>query len=129
MKSGPRGEIDLDAWNKGEEVREQIQRVIVRREEVQGRLNDLLRPFRAARIVSALRETGGTVKDLIAEVRKVLPQESSATPHLQQELDEALDLEDDGHALGKLLDLFLFGEIRGAVEGVLSIRVTNGMPG
>ncbi len=129
MKSGPRGEIDLDAWNKGEEVREQIRGVISRREEVQGRLNDLLRPFRAARIVPALRETGGSVKELITEVRKVLPQERAATPHLQQELDEALGIEDEGHALGKLLDLLLFGEVRGAVEQVLGVKVSNGNGG
>ncbi len=126
MKSGPRGEIDLEAWNKGEEVREQIRVVISRREEVQGRLNDLLRPFRAARIVPALRETGGTVRDLIAEVRVALPRDSSATPHLQHELDEALGLEDEGHALRRLLDLFLFGEVRGAVELVLGVKVSNG---
>ena len=115
--------------DKGEEVREQIRGVISRREVVQGRLNDLLRPFRAARIVPALRETGGSVKDLITEVRKVLPPESTATPHLQQELDEALGLEDEGHMLGRLLDLFLFGEVRGAVEQVLGVKVSNGNGG
>ena len=35
MKSGPRGEIDLEAWNKGEEVREQIRGVLSRRGEVE----------------------------------------------------------------------------------------------
>ena len=90
---------------------------------------DFFRPFGAARIIPVLRETGDSVKDLIEEVRKVLPPESTATPHLQQELDEALGLEDDGHALGKLLDLFLFGEVRGAVEQVLGVKVSNGNGG
>ena len=126
IKTGPKGEIDLEAWEKAERIREVAQVVVAKREEVQGRLNDLLRPFRAARIVPVLRETGGSVRELITEVRKVLPQESAATPHLRQELDEALGLEDDGHMLGRLLDLFLFGEVRGAVEQVLGVKVSNG---
>ncbi|MCZ6688703.1 MAG: hypothetical protein O7H41_03770 [Planctomycetota bacterium] len=129
VKSGPRGEIDLALWNKGEEVRHQIRVVISRREEVQGRLNDLLRPFRAARIVPALRETGGSVREFITEVRAVLPIESSATPHLREALDGAIGIDDEGHMLGKILDLFMFREIRGAVEQVLGIRVSNGNGG
>ena len=129
IKTGPQGEIDLEAWDKGEEVREQIQVVVAKREEVQTRLNDLLRPFRAAKVVPALRETGATVKELITEVRAVLPQGSSATPHLQQELDEALAIDDEGHALGRVLDLFLFREVRGAVEQVLGVKVSNGNGG
>ena len=129
VKSGPGGEIDLSLWNKGEEFREQVRVVISRREEVQGRLNDLLRPFRAARIVPALRETGGSVREFITEVRAVLPSESSATPHLREALDKAIGVDDEGHALGRILDLFMFREIRGAVEQVLAIKVSNGTGG
>ena len=126
VKSGPGGEIDLDLWNRAEEVREKIRVVITKRDEVQARLNDLLRPYRAARVVPALRETGATVKELITEVRGVLPADSPATPHLQEALDEALVIDDEGHALGKVLDLFLFREVRGAVEDVLGVKVSNG---
>ena len=129
VKTGPQGEIDLEAWDKGEEVRGQIQVVVARRDEVQGRLNDLLRPFRAARVVPALRETGGTVKQLITEVRGVLPPESSATPYLEEALDQALAVEDEGTALGRVLDLFLFREVRGAVEQVLGVKLSNGNGG
>ncbi len=59
IKTGPQGEIDLESWNRAEEVREKIRAVVSRREKVQARLNDLLRPFRAARVIPALRETGG----------------------------------------------------------------------
>ena len=31
--------------------------------------------------------------------------------------------------LGRLLDLFLFGEVRGAVEQVLGVKVSNGNGG
>ena len=129
VKSGPKGEIDLGGWEKAETVREEIRVVVAKREEVQRRLNDLLRPFRAARVVPALRETGGSVKDLITEVRAALPAESTATPHLQQVLDGALAIEDEGSALGKVLDLFLFREVRGAVEQVLGVKVSNGNGG
>ena len=37
-----------------------------------------------------------------------------------------MSIEDEGHGLGRLLDLFLFGEVRPAVEQVLGVRVTNG---
>ena len=37
--------------------------------------------------------------------------------------------EDEGHMLGRLLDLFLFGEVRGAVEQVLGVKVRNGNGG
>ena len=100
--------------------------VVKKRDEVQGRLNDLLRPFRAAKVVPALRETGATVKELISEVRAVLPSESSATPHLRQALDEAVVIDDEGTALGKVLDLFLFREVRGAVEDVLGVGLSKG---
>ena len=59
----------------------------------------------------------------------VRPGDSSATPHLQQEIGEALGLEDDGHMLGRLLDLFLFGEIRGADKQVLRVKISNGNGG
>ncbi|MCZ6689786.1 MAG: hypothetical protein O7H41_09300 [Planctomycetota bacterium] len=36
---------------------------------------------------------------------------------------------DDGDALGRILDLFMFREIRGAVEQVLGIKVSNGNRG
>ena len=42
---------------------------------------------------------------LIGKVRKLLPQDSLATAHLQGVLDEALTIEDDGDALGSILDL------------------------
>ena len=69
IKTGPKGEIDLEAWEKADGIREEVQVVVAKRGVVQGRLNDLLRPFRAARIVPALRESGGSVKELITEVR------------------------------------------------------------
>ena len=108
IKTGPKGEIDLESWNRAEEVREKIRVCQQRRDKVQWRLNSLLRPFRAARVVPALRETAGTVKDLLGEVRKLLPPDSLATPHLQGVLDEALTVDDDGDALGRILDLFMF---------------------
>ncbi len=37
--------------------------------------------------------------------------------------------EDERCMLGRLLDLFLFGEIRGAVEQVLGVKVSNGNGG
>ena len=92
-------------------------------------MNDLLRPFRAARVVPALWETGGSVREFIIEDRAVLPMESSATPHLREALDAAIGIEDDGLMLGKILDLFMFREIRGAVEQVLGIKVSNGNGG
>ncbi len=128
-KSGPGGEIDLSLWNKADEAREEIREVLRKRDEVQGRLNDRLRPFRAAKVVPALRETGATVQQLITEVRAVLPPESSATPHLRDALDEAVAIEDEGTALGRVLDLFLFREVRGAVEQVLGVKVSNGTGG
>ena len=129
IKTGPQGEIDLGAWDRAEGVREEIRVVVKKRDEVQGRLNDLLRPFRAARVVPALRETGGSVKQLITEVRGVLPADSSATPHLEEALDEAAAIDDEGTALGRVLDLFLFREVRGAVEQVLGVKVSNGNGG
>ena len=129
IKTGPQGEIDLEAWSKAESTRGRIQATMTWRDEVQGRLNDLLRPFRARKVIPALQEHGATVKQLIEEVRAELPSESSATPHLRAALDQALTLDDDGHALGRLLDLFLFGEVRGAVESVLGVKVTNGTGG
>ncbi len=101
----------------------------VQRSEVQGRLNDLLHPYRSAQIVPALRESGATVRELITEVQAVLPRESSATPHLEKALDEAVAIEDEGTALGKILDLFLFREVRGAVEQVLRVKVSDGNGG
>ncbi len=129
IKTGPKGEIDLEAWDKAESALEEIRVVVAKREEVQGRLNDLLRPFRAARVVPALRAAGGSVREFITEVRAVLPMESSATPHLREALDEAIGIHDEGLMLGKILDLFKFREIRGAVEQVLGIKVSNGNGG
>ncbi len=129
IKTGPQGEIDLGAWDRAEGVREEIRVVVRKRDEVQGRLNDLLRPFRAARVVPALRESGGTVRELITEVRGILPSDSPAAPHLEEVLDQALAVEDEGTALGRVLDLFLFREVRGAVEQVLGVSLTNGNGG
>ena len=56
----------------------------------------------------------------------MLPMESSATPHLREALDAAIGIDDEGLRLGKILDLFMFREIRGAVEQVLGIKVSNG---
>ncbi len=48
-------------------------------------------------------------------------------------LQHGVELEDvrkdEGHMLGRLLDLFLFGEIRGAGEQVLGVKVSNGNGG
>ena len=82
IKTGPQGEIDLEAWDKAEGVREEIRVVLKKRDEVQARLNNLLRPFRAARVVPALRESGGTVKQLITEVRGVGGREVRDEPRL-----------------------------------------------
>ena len=65
-------------------------------------------------------------KGSIAGQQAALPPDRRATPQLQAALDEALTLDDDGHALGKLLDLFLFGEVPGAIQEVLGIDVSNG---
>ena len=53
IKTGPQGEIDLEAWSKAEAVRGKIQATMVLREEVQGRRNDLLRPYRAKKVIPA----------------------------------------------------------------------------
>jgi hypothetical protein len=126
IKSGPQGEIDLGAWNEAEAVRDKIRDCCVRRDHVQGRLNDLLRPFRAKKVVPVLRDKGISVQELVQSVRDRIPEESPSARHLLEVLDEALGIKDEGHALGKLLDVFLFGEIRGAVEEVLGIEVSNG---
>ena len=55
--------------------------------------------------------------------------DSSPTAHLQGVFDEALTIDDDGDASVKILDLFMFREIRGAVEQVLGIKVSNGNGG
>ena len=60
MKTGPRGEIDIESWNRAEHVRERIQGRKARREKVQGRLNDLLRPFKAKKVIPVLREKGSS---------------------------------------------------------------------
>ena len=69
------------------------------------------------------------MREFITEVRAVLPMESSATPHLREALDAAMGIDDEGRALGRILDLFMFREIRGAVEQVLGIKVSNGNGG
>ncbi len=66
------------------------------------------------------------MNELIAEVRAELPGESSATPHLEEALDEALTIDDEGTALWKVLDLFIFREVWGGVEQVLGVKVSNG---
>ena len=126
VKTGPQGEIDLEAWNQAEEIRGKIRDCMSRRDEVQGRLNDLLRPFRAKKIVPVLRAKGIGVKEFLEAVKAALPTDAPSTRHLVAEMDEAIGLEDDGQALGKLLDLFLFGEVRGAIKEVLGIEVSNG---
>ena len=129
VKTGPQGEIDLEGWNKAEEVRQKVRDCVVRREEVQGRLNDLLRPFRAARVVPALREKGMSVKELIEAVRGSIPDEGPAGQHLRPVLVEALEIDDEGQALGRLLDQFLWWEVRSEVQRVLGIEVRNGNGG
>ena len=52
-----------------------------------------------------------------------------STRHLVAELDEAIGLEDDGRALGKLLDQFLWWEVRSEVQRLLGIEVRNGNGG
>ena len=52
-----------------------------------------------------------------------------SSPSLQPGLDLKDVREDEGHMLGRLLDLFLFGEVRGAVEQVLGVKVSNGNGG
>ena len=126
VKTGPRGEIDLDAWNQAEEVRQKIRDCESRRDEVQARLNDLLRPFKAKKVVPALREKGISVRELLTAVKEGVPAESPSARYLRVALDEAMAIEDDGTALGKLLDLFLFGEVRRTVEQVLGIQASNG---
>ncbi len=69
------------------------------------------------------------MREFITEVRAVLPPDSSATPHLREALDAAIGIDDEGLMLGKTLDLFMFREIRGAVEQVLGIKVSNGNGG
>ena len=126
---GLRSEIDLEAWNKAEEVRQKIRDCVSRREEVQGRLNDLLRPFRAARVVPALREKGMSVKELIGAVKRAIPEQGPAGQHLRPVLEEAQEIDDEGQALGKLLDQFLWWEVRSEVQRLLGIQVTNGNGG
>jgi hypothetical protein len=125
IKTGPKGEIDLEAWNKAEEVREKIRDCLMRRDEVQGRLNALLRPFRAARVVPALREKGMTVKELIEAVKEAIPEEGPAGQRLRPLLEEVLEIEDEGIALGKLLDQFLWWEVRSEVRRLLGIEVNG----
>ena len=129
IKTGPQGEIDLEAWSKAEAAKGKIQATKLWRAEVQGRLNDLLRPYKANKVIPALEETGASVPELLQEIRAALPPESEAAPYLREELGEALTLDDNGRMLGKLLDLFLFREIRGAIKEVLGIDVSNGNGG
>jgi hypothetical protein len=125
-KTGPGGEIDLKLWKDAEHVRERIQGRCERRDKVQARLNDLLREYRANRVVPALREKGMPVRDLIAAVQAAIPSENRSSRKLRAALDEALATEDEGRALGKLLDLFLYGEVRGPVGEILGIELSNG---
>ena len=129
VKTGPDGEIDMELWNQAEEVRGKIRDCVVRREEVQGRLNDLLRPFRAARVIPALREKGMTVKELIGAVKEAIPEGGPAGQHLRPVLEEAQEIDDDGQALGRLLDQFLWWEVRSEVQRLLGLEVRNGKGG
>ncbi|MCZ6690687.1 MAG: hypothetical protein O7H41_13925 [Planctomycetota bacterium] len=129
IKTGPQGEIDLDAWNQAEEIRQKIRDCESRRDEVQARLNDLLRPFKAKKVIPALRERGISVQELLTAVKEGVPDESPSARYLRAALDEAMAIEDEGTALGKLLDLFLFGEVRRTVERVLEIQASNGNGG
>ena len=129
IKSGPRNEIDLDAWKQADEVRAKIRDCKSRRDTVQAELNDLLRPFRADKVIPALRKKEIAVKDLIKSVKAAIPEASEAADHLHAALDDALALADDGQALGRLLDLFLFKEIRGPVCEILGIEIGNGNGG
>ena len=126
IKSGPRGEIDLKEWNKAEGIQDKIRDCKSRRDVVQARLNDLLRPFKANKVVPALRERGISVRELLTAVKEGVPDESPSARYLRAALDEAMAIENDGTALGKLLDLFLFGEVRSTVEQVLGIQASNG---
>ena len=126
VKTGPRGEIDLDEWNRADHVQERVKARTRRRNRVQTKLNDFLRPYKARRVIPVLREKGIPVRTFLERVREALAIESPYPRHLIAEIDEALALDDEGQALGKLLDLFLFGEIRGAVEKILGVKVSNG---
>ncbi|MCZ6603034.1 MAG: efflux RND transporter permease subunit [Planctomycetota bacterium] len=53
--------------------------------------------------------------------RKSCP--APATAHPQRVLDEALTIKDGGDALGRILDLFMFREIRGAVANAGRVRM------
>ncbi|MCZ6690308.1 MAG: hypothetical protein O7H41_11935 [Planctomycetota bacterium] len=126
IKTGPQGEIDLEAWNRAEGVRDKIRDCVSRRDHVQGRLNELLRPFRAKKVIPALRERGMSVKELIGNVKKAIPEEGPAGRHLRPVLEEALGIDDEGQALGRLLDQFLWWEVRSEVQRLLGIEVQNG---
>ena len=77
-------------------------------------------------LILALREKGLSVKAFLKSVRDMIPQESPSARHLLGVLDEALIMDDEGRSLGLLLDQFLFGEVRRAVEEVLGVEVSNG---
>lgn len=66
------------------------------------------------------------MRELLERVRDGVPDESPSARYLRAALDEAMAIEDEGTALGRLLDLFLFGEVRGTVEQVLEIQASNG---
>ena len=77
-------------------------------------------------MIPALRERGISVRELIQSVREAIPKDSPSARYLETALDDALGIEGEGRAFGKVLDLFLFGEVRGTVEQVLGIQVSNG---
>ncbi len=54
---------------------------------------------------------------------------SQPSPSLQPGVDLDRVREDKGHMLGRLLDLRQFREVRGAVEQVLGVKVSNGNGG
>ena len=71
----------------------------------------------------------GSVRELLTAVKEGVPDESPSARYPRAALDEAMAIKDKGTALGKLLDLFLFGEVRSTVEKVLGANVSNGNGG
>ena len=51
--------------------------------------------------------------EVVREALPALLQESPVKPHRESAIDEAMAIDDEGTALGRVLDLFLFREIRG----------------
>ena len=66
------------------------------------------------------------MRELLTAVKEGVPAESPSARYLRAALGEAMAIENDGTALEKLLDLFLFGEVRSTLEQVLGVKVSNG---